>query len=142
MIRPPVVESVGENYVVIEPVAGMLKLINNRVEQIKKLESKLVMMDYSSVLVLVCLHTQHTDTDGVTIYKSVAVKIATELNQQYLSNAGTLRGVFADISEEDFIKIVNEFQFTYPRDVIDSVFNKIDQLCFFTAKKVEDEKKD
>lgn len=142
MIRPPIVESVGENYVVIEPPAGMLKLINNRVEQIKKLESKLVMIDYSSLLVLVCLHTQHTDQPGVTIYRSVAVKIATELNQQYLNNAGTLRGVFADISEEDFVKIITEFQFSYPRDVIDSVFNKIDSMCFFTAKKVEDEKKD
>lgn len=139
MIRPPVVESVGENYVVIEPPAGMLKLIHNRVEQTKKLQDRFVMLDYSSIFILACLHTSWKDLDQITCYKPVAVKVADSCN---ILNYSNLRQVFADATEEEFVKIVNEFQFTYPRDVIDDVFNKIDELCFITKKKVDDEKKD
>jgi hypothetical protein len=143
VIRPPVVESVGENYVVIEPPAGMLKLINERVEQIKKLESKFVMLDYSSIFVLVCLHVkkivENNNAPDIVTYHSTAVSIAAGIG---LDKYKTLRSVFTDATDEEFVKIVTEFQFTYPRDVIDSVFNKIDELCFITKKKADDEKKD
>lgn len=143
MIRPPVVESVGENYVVIEPPAGMLKLIHNRVEQAKKLESRFVMLDYSSIFILACLHTQQiipsTVGEATTVHRSVAVKIGLDLGY---GPYNSLRSVFTDASDEQFIGIINEFQFNYPRDVIDSTFDKIDELCFITKKKVDDEKKD
>lgn len=148
MIRPPVIESVGENYVVIEPPAGMLKLIHNRVEQAKKLESRFVMLDYSSIFILACLHTKHSVPDmhsgvenapNIWVYRPVAVKVSSDLGVGPHHN---LREVFTDATEDNFVKIVNEFQFTYPRDVIDDVFNKIDELCFITKKKVDDEKKD
>lgn len=140
MIRPPIVESVGENYVVIEPPAGMLKLINNRVEQAKKLESRFIMLDYSSIFILACLHTQRTIPNTETVSNQpVAVKIASDLG---IGPHNNLREVFTDATDENFVKIVNEFQFTYPRDVIDDVFSKIDELCFITKKKVDDEKKD
>ena len=142
MIRPPVIEPVGDNYVIIEPPAGMLKLLNERVEQLKKLESKFVMMDFSCIWVLACLHTQKTvpgSPEAIVTHHSTAVHIASSLG---IDNSGTLRKVFSEVSEEDFIKIVSEFQFNYPRTVIESVFNKIDELCFITKKKVDDEKKD
>lgn len=142
MIRPPVIEPVGENYVVIEPPAGMLKLIHNRVEQAKKLESRFVMLDYSSIFILACLHTQKTTPgtpEAIVTYLSVVVEIAAGLS---IPNCGTLRKVFTDATDEEFISIINEFQFNYPRDVIDSTFDKIDELCFITKKKVDDEKKD
>jgi len=142
VIRPPVIEPVGDNYVIIEPPAGMLKLLNERVEQLKKLESKFVMMDFSCIWVLACLHTQQIvagTPEAIVTHHSTAVQIASGLG---IDNSGTLRKVFGEVSEEDFIKIVSEFQFNYPRTVIDSVFNKIDELCFITKKKVDDEKKD
>ena len=142
MIRPPIIEPVGDNYVIIEPPAGMLKLLNERVEQLKKLESKFVMMDFSCIWVLVCLHSKQTipgKPEAIVTYHSTAVSIAAALDIQ---NCGTLRNVFANASEEDFIKVISEFQFNYPRTVIESVFDKIDELCFITKKKVDDEKKD
>lgn len=140
MIRPPVIEPVGENYVIIEPPAGMLKLINYRIEQIKKLESRFVMLDYSSIFILACLHTQRTIPNTVTVSNQpVAVKIAIDLG---IGPHNNLREVFTDATDENFVKIINEFQFNYPRDVIDSTFDKIDELCFITKKKVDDEKKD
>lgn len=142
MIRPPIVESVGDNYVIIEPPAGMLRLMNNRVEELKKLQDRFIMLDYSSIFILACLHTQQVVTgngEAITTYHSTAVGIASALN---IPNSGTLRKIFSDITPEEFASIVNEFQFNYPRDVIDNTFNKIDELCFITKKKVDDEKKD
>lgn len=143
MIRPPIVEAVGENFVVIEPPAGMLKLINERVEQLKKLESRFIMLDYSSIFILACLHTQQsvpsTIGNATLVHKSVAVSLAIGLGYE---GYNTLRSVFADATAEQFISIINEFQFNYSRDVVDSVFDKIDELCFITKKKVDDEKKD
>jgi len=139
VIRPPVIEPVGDNYVIIEPPAGMLKLLNERVDQLKKLESKFVMMDFSCIWVLACLHTQQDTLGTVRMYVPVAASVSNGLGIGPYNN---LREVFANASEEDFIKIVSEFQFNYPRTVIDSVFNKIDELCFITKKKVDDEKKD
>ena len=142
MIRPPIIEPVGDNYVIIEPPAGMLKLLNERVEQLKKLESKFVMMDFSCIWVLACLHTQQIipgNGEPITNTRSTAVQIASGLG---IGPYNTLRQVFADASEEDFIKIISEFQFNYPRTVIESVFDKIDELCFITKKRVDDEKKD
>ena len=109
----------------------MLKLIHNRVEQAKKLESRFVMLDYSSIFILACLHT--------SAKTPVAVTISIELGME---GYNTLRSVFTDATDEQFVNLINEFQFRYPRDVIDSTFDKIDELCFITKKKVDDEKKD
>ena len=100
------------------------------------------MLDYSSIFILACLHLQRTTPgtpEAIVTHHSVAVHIASGLG---ITNCGTLRKVFTDATDEEFINIINEFQFNYPRDVIDTTFDKIDELCFITKKKVDDEKKD
>lgn len=74
-----------------------------------------------------------------TLYEPVAASIGSNLGFGPYNN---LRSVFADASDEQFIHIINEFQFSYTRDVIDSIFDEIDKLCFITKKVSDDEKKD
>lgn len=136
MIRPPIVQDIGNDYAVIEPPAGMLKLIQNRVEEVKNLESRFVMLDYSTIFILACLHTKQ---ETVGAYNPVVSSIAGLLG---VGPYYTIRDAFTNATAAEFISIISEFQFTYPRDVIDEVFNKIDELCFITKKKVDDEKKD
>lgn len=136
MIRSAIVEDIGNDYVVVEPPAGMLKLIQNRVEEVKNLESRFVMLDYSTVFILACLQTKQ---DTIGLYTPVVSSIAASLG---IGPYYTIRDAFTNATSGEFIAIISEFQFTYPRDVIEEVFNKIDELCFITKKKVDDEKKD
>lgn len=130
MFSPFKTVNIDNGLSLVEPPAGLIVAINNRLRALSDGEGKMSTADWYAIYVLGCL----LDSDGTP----AAVSISTKLGQGYSS----LREVFCNSTAEEFKETVEEFIFSVSRDELEKLFESVDNSCFITRKVLDTIKND
>ena len=121
-----------DGYSIVQPPAGLLRCINDRLKLYYDDGNSMNANIYATIFILASLHK-----DG----KPVVVDFAATV-PECVGDVSSIRKVYDTLPEAEFKAIVHEFVFSITREKLQEWFNVVDGSGYITQKAKDDVKND